>query len=143
MLSIEGISKLLGDGSKMFWRCEHCEAQYETCPNCNSSTGREASGSALIRAFLKENLGWTGRQWNDMYAMRSKIAHGDQDLSKKDAIKLASVIHELEMAVIAALKFVLKLSPEALPSSIRKRDAFGGARLHITYTHSGESTQTE
>lgn len=143
MLSIEGISKLLGDPSKMFWRCERCETQYKTCPNCNLSTARETSGSALIREFLKKNLGWSGRQWNDLYAIRSKIAHGDQDLSKKDAIKLASALYELEKAVIAALKFVLKLPPEAPPKNIRQRDMFGGARLHVTYTHGAEQAQTE
>ena len=147
MLSLEGISligeKMSKGKEKIYWVCNRCKAEYQNCPNCKASTGRVASGSALIRRFLEQKVGWTGKQWNDLWAIRSKIAHGSQDLTKYDQIKLANTLSQLEIATIAALKFVLEIPNESEPKNVRQRSQFTDASLDITFTRPEEEVREE
>lgn len=132
MFAIEGIATLLGEGKPLYWRCEGCNTQYENCPNCGKSTSRP-SGSSLTSDFLKLHAGWSGKKWNTLWSLRSKIAHGDQDLSTSETDEIEASLADLEYAINKALKFVMKLPDHFPPTNGRFRPRFRARQLTIVH----------
>ena len=136
MLSFEAISYLLKEPKSRYWRCNACSHTITNCPKCGASTDSGLTGVPAMRDFVcrKPRPGWTRTQWNQVWKLRNKIVHGEHDLSREEERHIVRHLRNLEEVVVNALRFLLKLPKDGLPSTLRPRSKFHDARLRIVYT---------
>ena len=87
-----------------------------------------------MRRYVIERLRWRPEQWKEVWELRNLIFHGSHDLSWEEQQKIIGLLRPLEMAVVAALRGLLKLPQDAPPSAPRRRGWGHGAVLHTTWT---------
>lgn len=91
-----------------------CGHKIESCPTCNTSTSRRVNGPTLI-TFLTEDLGVDQRDAEALWRFRQMI-HGANDLTFDKNEQLSTYCMLLRGAVTLALKRLIGLSDNALPS---------------------------
>jgi Apea-like HEPN len=122
MIAFEAISELLNESgeTESFWKCKECEKEFKECPNCGTSTGFDRPGNKRMQDFVVKHLGWSKKQWNDLWSLRSKISHGSKDISFQEEQQVAKSIEPTERAVNSALSFLMGL-PISFPVNLRAR----------------------
>ena len=136
MLSLESMSYLLKGPEPRYWHCNACGETLKVCPKCGANTNSGTSAVPSMRDFVcrKPKPGWSKRQWTEVWRLRNKIVHGEQDLSREEQRTIATQLRNLEEVVVNALRYLLRLPPKAPPSTLRPRGKFHDAMLKITYT---------
>lgn len=137
MLAFEAISHLLKPPDQLYWRCNSCRTLYKACPECGASTARQGTGVPGMRSFVCEKLNWSHAKWNTVWGLRCALVHGDRDLSPTAQSAVVAHLQDLEIAVINALRYVLRLSTKVPPHSSRRRMLFADAYLTLQW-HMGE-----
>ncbi len=135
MLSFEAVSHLLKEPKPHYWHCQSCEEDITECPKCGASTEWAGSGNLGMREFVCVNLGWSPKEWNEIWELRNYVFHGTQDLSSEQQQSIVKYLQKLEEAVVNALRYLLKLGRKNPPKALRQRGKFYGAKLHVKWTH--------
>lgn len=135
VVAFESMSGLLKKGRTRFWRCESCGEQVRECPKCGASTESRMSGADALQEFAVRVMGWSHRDWKRVWDLRSKLLHGQADVSPNDRGELLpSLIPTLEGAVVTAIKMLSGLEPGHAPRRLRTRPWFSDAVLHVEWT---------
>jgi hypothetical protein len=133
MLSFEAISHLLRTSKTKYWQCRSCQFEMKECPNCGSSTEWEGSGNLAIEEFLTSKLSWPRSKWQRLWEIRNNVLHARHDLSLNERRNIVEQLPELEVGVVNALRYLLKLPNNAPPLQIRQRSPFHEAVLRVAW----------
>lgn len=84
------------------WRCPHCEANMQLCPACGEATTGPKTVQT-VRSFLRESLGVSKAEYQELYLLRNRVAHGSLPLDQdglESVSKRAGRIQELLLTAI-------------------------------------------
>jgi len=133
VVAFESVSGILKPAGVQYWRCGECGVEVRQCPTCSESTQSKMTGAAAMREFVTQTMGWTGRDWRDVWRWRSKALHGQVDVSVDEEHVIREYLPKLEEAVIAAVKTVVPLADDAAPTHVRHRVPFSDPSLEIKW----------
>jgi hypothetical protein len=133
MVAFESVSEMLKPAGAQYWRCGHCGAEVRQCPACQESTASKMTGAVSMREFVTQTMGWTGRDWRDVWGWRGKVLHGQADISMDEEHAIREYLPKLEQASIAAVKSVAGLAPGGAPTQVRQRVPFSDPHLEVKW----------
>jgi hypothetical protein len=134
LVAFESMSGLLKEGGRRFWHCESCGRDVSRCPECGQSTESRMSGADALREFTTAQMGWSPREWGNVWKLRNKLLHGEADVSLEERRELLpSLVPRLEHAVVASIKMLSGLEPGHAPRRLRPRLPFSDPVLHVEW----------
>ena len=119
------------------WRCSRCEGTLGYCPNCGAATTGPKTVQT-VRAFLRESLGVSKAEYESLYSLRCRVAHGSLplDLDGLQAVsKRAAHIQELLLiAIKRALGWPVERPPLVDPQGL----VIHGVATTVTFKMPGD-----
>jgi len=144
VVAFESMSGLLKPGRTRFWECPSCGRETRQCPACGASTESRMSGADALREFATARMGWSPAEWKNVWDLRSKLLHGQEDVSPDDRREhLPALVPKLEEAVVTAIKMLSGLEADHAPRRLRTRPWFSDACLHVDWVAPQEGEPSE
>lgn len=88
------------------WRCPTCEKDLPQCPACGQpTTGPKAVQT--VRAFLRNDLGVAKAEYESLYSLRCRVAHGALPLDPDGLIVASKQAARIQELLLKAIKRAL------------------------------------
>jgi hypothetical protein len=111
-IALEVIGGVFASDKKRHLKCPKCQHEFHTCPECNRSTETRAVASDGIIAMFAEHLGWPKGNFDALNRMRSKLTHGNVDISAEFREELVARTGDLKTAIVRGYEVLLGLPAE-------------------------------
>lgn len=96
------------------WRCSRCEAELATCPSCGGPTTGPKTVQT-VRAFLRNELAVSRSEYESLYSLRCRVAHGGLPLDPEGLQAASNRAARIQELLLIAIKRALGWPPDRPP----------------------------